>query len=594
MSSDDIAKPRRRFIAADAFGGPDHAPNAFTAKLGHALARFGRHPRNRLDDFRFTTPQGEIDAVDVATSYPMLNAGLRATGDIIDGEAWTFLNPDDRTDVVHGLTMDVAEATRELRQRLRSGRYRPKPPRLIAIPKVKFRGDIPLTALVDMRPEDVLDPACRGRTRTLTVADQFQRAIGKSAVNLLNTFLHDRLPSTIIGCRPRIGIGTIIKAVGAAVQKTHQNVVLAVDIKGFYDNVPIATALDIARNRIGYRKGSKLGWLIEHAILGRGCYTQRNALPQGCPLSPLLANLYAAEALDVEATKWGPTLRYVDDLFVLCRNVAEARQALVAIRTAAAPMGLRLAEEKTTIVDLRSKPRAMTYLGVDLDVDAAGVLHHRLRNASIVKLWYNLGVAAMKPSGTMDAAQHLQLQIIRRHQIWLGWVYAFGAAEWTAEQTAAVQAIIDTYDLGGGDRLVERFATVWRHSYGGSLADRAEKAEHYMKVFIWSGITARLDADGHLSIDPVNIAAMRTESTRVYTESHVHALRWYASRGGVVVPQWTAPPSPTAPPSLRARVNTADFADSYADALPGLPGDIPVTLGRGARGDGVLPGVIAM
>ncbi len=341
-------------------------------------------------------------------------------------------------------------------------------------------------------------------------------------------------------------------------------------------------------------KGSKLGWLIEYAILGRGCYTQRNALPQGCPLSPLLANLYAAEALDVEASRWGPTLRYVDDLFVLCRNTAEAHQALAAIRTAAAPMGLRLAEEKTTIVDLREKPRAMTYLGVDLDVDAGGVLHHRLRNASIVKLWYNLGVAAMKPSGTMDEAQHLQIQIIRRHQIWRGWMYAFGAAEWTPEQTAAVQEVIDTYDLGGGNRLVERFAAAWRHSYGGSVADRVEKAEHYVKVFAKNGITARLDADGHLSIAPADIAALRTAAAGVYAESHVHALRWYASRGGKTVPQWTAPPSPTAPASLRARVNTADFADSFADALPGLPGEIAVTLGRGARGDGVLPGVIAM
>jgi hypothetical protein len=593
MSSADITKPRRRRLDEQHFGGADHARNAYSVHLAQALTRWGKKPGNRLEDFHCDAPSGKVDAFDIMTSFPMLSMGLRATGSDLGGELWYQMNPDERTEELHALSMDIDDEARELRSELRQQSFAPKEPRLVEIPKIKVLDKIPIDDLFGMDPEAVIDPSCRGKTRTLTVADRRQRAIGKVGVNVLNAVMQHRWPTSVVGCRPGIGIGDIIKGVQAAVTSTRRTVVLAIDIKAFFDSVPIANVLDLARERIGYRADSKLGWLIEHAILGRGCFVQRNALPQGNPLSPLLANLYAAEVIDTVASQWGPTLRYVDDVFVLCRDKSHARMALAAIEKAAGPQGLSIAAQKTQIVDLRSGPRALTYLGLDLNVDAVGTLHYRLRDASVVKLWYGLCGAVEGRSTTNTAAEHVMLQVIRRHQIWLGWIYAFGAAEWTPEQVHGVQRIIDAFPCGG-DGLGDIFAEAWRLSYGGTIAERTEIAKRFARVFAENGIVAKLDHDGILTIPAPDIAEMRAKATEVYASRKALPLRWFVHHADAVSPRWTAPPISIRAPSLRARINTNDFGDAYTDALPGLPGEIAVTLGRKAKGDGVLPGVIAM
>lgn len=593
MSSSDIARPRRRTVAEEHFGGADHARSAYASRLAKALAQWGRNPNNRLEDFRCESETGIVDAVEVMTSFPLLSMGLRATASDLDGEMCFAMTPDERTNTNHALSMSIEDEAKALRSALRSQRFTPKAPRLVEIPKIKFRSNLRIDDLFGMDADAVLDPACLGKTRTLTVASRTQRAVGKAAVNVLNAFMHYRWPSSVVGCRPGIGIGDILKAVQAAIASTGRTVVLAIDITAFFDSVPIASVLNLARQRIGYRPGSKLGWLIEHAVLGRGCFVQRNALPQGNPLSPLLANLYAAEVIDGVASQWGPTLRYVDDVFVLCRDDAHARNVLRAIETAAAPHGLTIAAHKTQIVDLRSQPRALTYLGVDLDVDAAGTLHHRLRDASVVKLWYELGGAMVKGSPSRSAAEHVLFQILRRHQIWLGWIYAFGASKWTDEQVHGVQRILDTFPIGGAG-LRDVFAAAWRDSYGGPGETRADAAKRYIRIFEQNGITAKLDADGILDIAAPDIGVMRAKATAVYASRRILPQRWYVHHGGAVQPRWTAPPVHLPTPSLRARIQTNDVGDAYADALPALPGDIATTLGRGAQGDGVLPGVVAM
>lgn len=593
MSSDDIARPRRRRLDEEHFGGADHAPSGYASKLAKALVQWGRDPRNRLEDFRFETPKGLVDAFEVITSFPLLSMGMRSTGSDLDGEAWFEMSPDERNDAIHVLSMDIDEQVKALRSSLRSQCFTPVAPRLVTIPKTKFRSDIAIDDLFGMDTDAILDPACRGKTRTLTVASRTQRAVGKAIVNVINAFMHERWSTTVVGCRPGIGIGDILKAVQGAVMSTGRTMVLAIDLKAFFDSVPIANVLNLARSRIGYRAGSKLGWLIEHAVLGRGCYVQRNALSQGNPLSPMLANLYAAEVIDAVASHWGPTLRYVDDVFVLCRDEDHARNVLGAIERAAAPQGLTIAAHKTQIVDLRSQPRALTYLGVDLDVDAEGTLHHRLRDAAIVKLWYGLGGAVSQGAPSRNAAEHIMLQVLRRHQIWLGWIYAFGASEWTPEQVHGVQRILDAFPCGGPG-LRDVFAEAWCQSYGGTVDERAEAADRFVRIFKQNGIAAKLDADGNLDIPAPDIAVMRAKATAVYASRKVLPLLWYAHHAGAIQPRWTAPRVYMPPPSLRARVNTNDFGDAYVNALPGLPGEIAVTLGRGARGDGVLPGVIAM
>jgi retron-type reverse transcriptase len=57
------------------------------------------------------------------------------------------------------------------------------------------------------------------------------------------------------------------------------------------------------------------------------------------------------------------TIRYCDDLVVLCRTQAEAEAALDLIRGWTAQHGLRLHPEKTRIVDATKGGYGVTFLG---------------------------------------------------------------------------------------------------------------------------------------------------------------------------------------------------------------------------------------
>ncbi len=591
MSSDDIAKPRRRTLAEEVFGGPDHAKDTFTTELGAALVAHGGVPSHRLDGFKVETEHGAYNAFDLITSAPMLAFGLRATADAIDAEPWAYENPEERSNRIHQHSMSVEEDARELRQQLRRHDVQPTPPEVKPIAKIKYRINFDPAKLLTANLDDVLDPTCIGMTRPLTIASAKQRAIGKAAVNVCNTYCHLRWGSSVVGCRPGISIGHILKSLQAAIHATSRTYVLAFDIAGFFDTVPMPRAISLARDRLGYDVDSDLGWLLESAVLGLGYYPQSGYLPQGNPMSPLLANLYAAEAIDAEAIQWGPLMRYVDDGLLLCRDAGHAHRAYDAIERHAGPHGLRLATKKTQYVDLRSSTDVLTYLGVNLHVDADLRLHAILPDAAIVKLWHHLGIAVLGRASTTTPAEHALLVVQRRTQIWQGWCYAFGAAEWTPAQIDTVGKILDSYALGG-DRLRESFAEAWRDSYAGEAATRAKTAEVFVRRFQQSGIDARLDADGNLDIAAPDIASLRADSAAVFARTKPMGLRWMSSRNGVIRPRWTGPPMTLRAPSLRARLTTNDFGERYADALPALPGEVPFTLGRGSRGNGVLPGAI--
>jgi RNA-directed DNA polymerase len=84
--------------------------------------------------------------------------------------------------------------------------------------------------------------------------------------------------------------------------------------------------------------------------------------PQGAVISPLLANLYL-DPLDHELAEQGhQSVRYADDLVVLCRTEREAETVLQELREWMASRGLVLHPEKTRLVDA-TEPGGFDFLG---------------------------------------------------------------------------------------------------------------------------------------------------------------------------------------------------------------------------------------
>lgn len=90
--------------------------------------------------------------------------------------------------------------------------------------------------------------------------------------------------------------------------------------------------------------------LISIGYIDAGQYHERTkGLPQGSPLSPLLANLYLDTFDEQIAAMNLRLIRYGDDFIILTKTEKEAEEILLKTRSFLSELGLRLKKEKTAI-----------------------------------------------------------------------------------------------------------------------------------------------------------------------------------------------------------------------------------------------------
>lgn len=136
------------------------------------------------------------------------------------------------------------------------------------------------------------------------------------------------------------------------------------DISGFFDHVQWPLLETRLRGLFGDDPAIALilQWLAAPVDYQGARVSRTCGLPQGSPLSPVLANLLL-EDLDADCAVHGfKLLRYADDFIVLCRSEREARDAWARAETSIAELGLRLKPEKTRIGHLDDGP-SLEFLG---------------------------------------------------------------------------------------------------------------------------------------------------------------------------------------------------------------------------------------
>lgn len=125
--------------------------------------------------------------------------------------------------------------------------------------------------------------------------------------------------------------------------------VVDADIEGFFDNIDHGRLIA----RLGrlplepYVLSLFERWIRAEIYDGNRIFSLTRGIPQGSVVSPMLANLFLDE-LDENLALFGQALvRYADDFLVLCKNPADASQALELTDYLLDDLQLRLNPEKT-------------------------------------------------------------------------------------------------------------------------------------------------------------------------------------------------------------------------------------------------------
>src|SRR5439155_194300 len=309
-------------------GAGDGSPEIITPQKLRKLQRALYRKAKAEPGYRFWSLYSELtrcDLLEHALQLVVRNGG--APG--IDGQTVESVvtNPENRERWLQSLQRELQTKT-----------YRPSPVRRVYIPK------------------------SNGGQRPLGIPTVKDRVVQMAALLVLAPIFEADFHPNSFGFRPRHNAHQALDAIIEALRDGKLEVVDA-DLSKYFDTIPHNRLMKLLARRLS--DGSVLHllrqWLdapiVEEQRDGRRrVLPNRQGVPQGGVISPLLANLYL-NALDWTVNNPGQSghpalVRYADDFVILCAP-GQGAELMERLRRWLAARGLKLNEEKTRKVHSR-------------------------------------------------------------------------------------------------------------------------------------------------------------------------------------------------------------------------------------------------
>ena len=208
-------------------------------------------------------------------------------------------------------------------------------------------------------------PKGDGSTRPLGIPTFEDKVLQRAVVMVLEPLYEQDFLECSYGFRPGRSAHQALAEIQSRMTVMGGGWVLDVDIRKFFDCLDHAYLREILANRM--RDGvikRLIGKWLNAGVLEEGVLTHpETGTPQGGVISPLLANIYLHEVLDVWFERevkprlkgQGFLVRYADDFVMGFKFEEDARRVLEVLPKRFGKYGLALHPDKTKLVDFRNQ-----------------------------------------------------------------------------------------------------------------------------------------------------------------------------------------------------------------------------------------------